>query len=87
MEPVWIVQAVITAFAIVIWFLFRDLKGKIDKIQEDFLNYKTHVAENFITQPQLARAIEALNKTIEGVASGVARIEERLYKSHQDKSE
>lgn len=79
---VWIVQGVLTAFAAVLWYLYKEIKKKLDHVQEDFLKYQTHVAENFITQPQLARAIEALNKTIESVASGVSRIEERLYKQH-----
>ncbi|MGZ8888064.1 MAG: hypothetical protein ACXW1D_00745 [Halobacteriota archaeon] len=87
MDMMWIIQSLIGLSLAVGGFLYKDLKAKVDKTQEDFLMYKTHVSEVYATQPQLTRAIEAVGKTIDGVAATVGRIEERLYKvSHTTNS-
>lgn len=59
-------------------FLYRELKFKVDKTYEEFLAYKVHAAETFITIDQLTRIVENLNKAVANVNDAVLRIEQRL---------
>lgn len=86
MELAVLINILLAAFGTVLWFLFRDMKTKVEKNQEDFLNYKTYVAETYVNHPALAKAIDTMSKNIEAVASGVTRIEERLYRLQQEHS-
>lgn len=86
MDLVWIVQALLAVLVTLIGFLYKELKGKVDRNLEEFLNYKTRVSEIYATQPQLTHAIESVNRTVDTIAAGVSRIEERLYK-HQERNE
>ena len=80
MDLLWVIQTLIGLAIMVGAYLYKDLKAKADKTNEDLLIYKTHVSEVYATQPQLTRCMEAVGKTIDGVAAAVGRIEERLYK-------
>lgn len=84
MDLIWIVQFLLGGFATVLWFLFRDLKQRAEKTQEEFSSYKVHIAEAYVSHPQLEKTIDALTRNIESVAQGVARIEDRLYKREQE---
>lgn len=65
------------ALAAIGW-LYREVKHKVDKTHEEFLIYRTHVAERYVSSEQLTKAIENLNNTINSVAEGMTRIEARL---------
>ena len=66
-------------------YLYRDLrtetvsvKVKADKTYEELLNYKLMASEKYVTNDHLAQAVINLNKTLENVASGIIRVEQRL---------
>lgn len=73
-----VAQIVVGCILAVGGWLYRELKQKVDKTHEDFLVYRTHVAERYVSNDQLTKAIENLNNTINSVAGGVTRIEGRL---------
>lgn len=73
-----VIQIVIGLAFTVFGFMYKELKNKVDKTHEDFLVYRTHVAERYVSVDQLTKAIENLNSTINSVASAVTRIEGRL---------
>ncbi len=78
MDAAMIIQALVGALGVVLWFLYTELKKKADNQHVDFLNYKLHVAETFVTTNQLTGVIETLNRNVEAVATTALRIEGRL---------
>lgn len=84
MDLVWIVNGLFMILFAVVGYLYKELKSQTGENQRDFLNYKTHVSEQYATQPQLTRAIDAVGKTIETMAQGVARIESRMYEQRNN---
>lgn len=78
MDLVWIVQFLLGIGVALIGYMYQDVKAKAEKVKEDLADYKLHVAERYVSNDQLAKSLENLGKTIEGVASTVARIETRM---------
>lgn len=73
-----IIQGLLGAFGVVLWYLYTEQNKKINALTMDQLNYKVHVAETYVTSGQLTKAVENLNKTLENVSSGIIRVEQRL---------
>ena len=78
MEWQIVAQSVVALVLAVGGYLYRELKVKVDKTHEDFLVYKTFVAEKYVSNDKLMEAVGNLNKTVDNVASGILRIEARL---------
>jgi predicted nucleic acid-binding Zn-ribbon protein len=49
----WIAQAVLGAFAAVLWFLFQDVKSKAEKATNDLAEFKTIVAQVYVSHTAL----------------------------------
>ena len=73
-----VIQIVMGLAFTVIGYLYKELKGNSDKNREEFLIYKTHVAETYVSNDKLTDAVGNLNKNVENVAAGVLRIESRI---------
>lgn len=78
MDIVWIVQGLIAIVLTVGAWMFRDVKMTAEKTKDEFLAYKTHVAERYVSSDQLTKTIDNLYKTLDNVAGAVSRIETRL---------
>ena len=74
----WAVQALVTAFAVVLWFNLRDIKSKAELNTADLAGYKLHVAETYITENELSKAIQALSKSVDAIFTALHRIEDKL---------
>lgn len=74
-----IIQLCLGVVVSVVGYLYRDVKTKSDATQLDLLAYKLHVSENFVSNDQLARAIEVFNSSIADVKAGVQRIETHMF--------
>lgn len=46
-------QAVVGAFAAVLFFMFKDVKRKAEKAVEDLADYKTEVAQTYVSNAVL----------------------------------
>lgn len=73
-----VAQIVVGCIIAVGAWLYRELKSKVDKTHEDFLVYKTSVAEKYVSNDKLTETVANLKSTVETVASGILRIENRL---------
>lgn len=73
-----VIQIVIGLAFTVGGYLYNELKNKADKTYEEFLIYKTFVATNYVSNDKLTEAVGNLNKSVDSVASGILRIEQRL---------
>lgn len=73
----------------VTWYLFRRLQGQVDKqgekhakeaadLREALAAHKLHVAENYVTNNELSKAIDSLNDTIKAVFAKLERIDTKL---------
>ena len=79
-----IIQALLGVLWAVMAWNFMRLQAKADATERDFAAYKTYVATTYVTDSQLAKALEALNHNIETVLQTVNKIEDRLYKKEQN---
>lgn len=80
-----VVQLVVGVVLSVGAYLYRQLKqdttevkAKLDRTHEEFLNYKLHATEKFVTNDHLAQAVTGINRTLENVAASMVRVEARL---------
>lgn len=73
-------QALVTVLCAVLWFLFRDAKAKADATAKDFADYKVHIAANYVTHTDLAKAIDAFNRSVDAIFAKLERIEDKLDK-------
>ncbi len=83
MDLLWIVQGLLGICVAVGAYLYRELKAKADKTHEELLNYKTHIAEQYVSSAELEKVIANFNKTVDAVLVGVARIEGRLDRAQE----
>lgn len=80
----WAIQALFTGFCAVLWISFRDLKATAEANVRELAAHKLHAAENYVTQSDLTRAIDALSRGIDAVFKKLDRIEEKIDQK-QDK--
>jgi hypothetical protein len=80
----WAIQALFTGFCAVLWIGFRDLKATAEKTVSELAAHKLHAAETYVTQGELARAIDTLSRSIDAVFKKLDRIEEKIDQK-QDK--
>lgn len=89
MEPeklvLYALQAVGGGFCSVLWFNYRLLLAKVDSTAHDLALYKVHIAENYVTQNELTKAVESFNRSVDGIIYKLGRIEDKLD-SKQDKA-
>ncbi|OVE48547.1 hypothetical protein CBW21_08250 [Chromobacterium violaceum] len=73
----------------VAWYLYRRLQGQVDRngeqhskalaeLHKDLSEHRLHVAENYVTNTVLTRALDSLNDTIKAVFQKLDRIDEKL---------
>jgi hypothetical protein len=76
---IWhVVEGLIGLIMIVVWWNFKELKKQVDGIQDDQARYKLHVAEHYVTQNDLSKAIDALSRAIDAIFKKLDRIEDKL---------
>lgn len=74
----WLLQFLVAGFCTVLWFNYRDLKNKSETTAKELAQYQLHIAENYVTQSELAKAIESLIKSIDAVFAKLERIDTKL---------
>lgn len=78
----YVLQGLGGAFCTVIWFAYRDLKAKQESDRESLAAYKLHVAESYVTQNVMTKAIdsiaEALKTMNQSMDKKLDRIEYKL---------
>lgn len=79
----FVLQAIGSGFCGILWMNFRDLKAMNDATSLALSAHKLHVAENYVTQTDLSKAIDAFSRSLDALLKKLDRIEEKLYK--QDK--
>ena len=75
---IWVIQVIGGAFGTVLWLNFRDLKLKCETTAKELGNYKIHIAEQYVTQTELTKAIDTFNRSIDAVFAKLDRIEDKL---------
>lgn len=80
----WFLQVLIGAFSAILWMNFRDLKFISEATTKELAAYKLHVAECYVTQNDLSKAIDSLGRSLDAVFKKLDRIEEKLD-NKQDK--
>lgn len=57
---------------VVLWSLYLSVRKeaarahtRIESLGAELANYRTHVAENYVTQPALAKALNSVERTVE----------------------
>lgn len=72
------IQLLVTALAIVLWRQLVDVKRAGEFTARELAEYKTHVAETYITSNELSKAVDSLNRAIDAVFKKLERIDEKL---------
>lgn len=80
----YLLQVVVGGFCGVLWFLYQDLKKKADGTAKELANYRVHIAETYVTQNELTKAIDALNRAVDAIFNKLDRIDNKLD-NKQDK--
>ena len=79
-----VLQALGGGFCALLWFNFREVKSHLKNVSDDLAAYKLHIAENYVTQNELTKAIDGLAKSVDNMSSKLDRIEDKLS-AKQDK--
>jgi hypothetical protein len=69
---------VLTAFGVVMWFSFRKNVDDVEKLKDDFSNFKVHVASNHPTQDAIDKVFQKLEDIQKGISDMVSNIRDRL---------
>ncbi|PUA17252.1 hypothetical protein [Glaciimonas sp. PCH181] len=84
------IEGLLSAFSTVIWFSYRDQKAKNEATQRALDEYKLHVAESYVTQNVLSKAVEGIAKSLESFSQSMDKKLDRIeYKldGKQDKGQ
>jgi hypothetical protein len=54
----WAFELILVALAVVLWYLMRQLIDDMRVLEKDLSTYKPHVAETFVTQGGLGKAVD-----------------------------
>lgn len=73
-----IVEILIAALAAVMWFLMRGLISDVRSLAKELDAYKLHVAERYVTQDGLTKALDGIGGQIDAVFRKLERIYEKL---------
>lgn len=63
----------------------KEQQSSLDMHSREAASFRLHISENYVTQNELSKAIDALSRGIDAVFKKLDRIEEKLD-SKQDKS-
>ena len=74
----WGVDILLVALATVMWFLMRKLIADVEAIGKTLADYKLHVAENYVTQNGLGKAIDNFTGQVDNIFKKLERIEDKL---------
>jgi phosphoenolpyruvate-protein kinase (PTS system EI component) len=74
----WATQALLGGLGLVLWTNLRDVKATAEGNAKALADHKLHAAENYVTQSDLTRAIDALSRGIDAVFKKLDRIEEKI---------
>lgn len=61
----------VPAFAAVLWFIWQDMKSKVDKLGEEATAFKLHVAENYVNHTDLTEAMNGIKEVLGDMRSGI----------------
>lgn len=71
-------QALGGGFCTLTWFNYRDLKANLEANRADLAKYKIHIAETYVTQNELTKAIDAFHRSVDAIFAKLERIEDKL---------
>ncbi len=74
----WVIELVVGGFSVVVWFLLRKLIADMGDLEKALAAYKLHVAETYVTQSGLTKAVENFSAGIGEVFRKLERIEDKL---------
>ncbi|NKI68976.1 hypothetical protein GN109_06050 [Collimonas pratensis] len=81
----WVVQGLLAVLCSVLGWNFKTLRADVvaasterEAVNKDLQAYKLHVAETYVTQTDLSKAIDNFGKAIEAVFKKLERIEDKL---------
>ena len=81
----WAVQLLVGVLLAVLAWNFRKVEAKADATEKEFAAFRTRVAETYVSDNDLTRALSSINQNIQTVITTVARVEERLYAKEQQR--
>ncbi|PRP68678.1 hypothetical protein BUE93_21050 [Chromobacterium amazonense] len=78
-----------SAVGAIAWYLYRRLQGQVDRhgelhsketadLRAELSAHRLHVAEHYVTDTVLTKALDSLNDTIRAVFKKLDRIDEKL---------
>jgi hypothetical protein len=73
----WLIL-IATGCGAVIWWMFRSMHSRVEKLETAHADFKLHCAETFVTSNTLEKALDNLNRTINAVFAKLERIEDKL---------
>lgn len=73
-----VVEMLIAALCGVMWFLMRGVMSDVRTQAKELAAYKLHVAEKYVTQDGLTKALDGISSQIEAVFRKLDRIDEKL---------
>jgi hypothetical protein len=63
----WIIELLVSAFALVLWYLLRKVIADVRELEKAFSDYKLHVSENFVHHDTFKRIEDKLDRLLEKV--------------------
>lgn len=78
MDATMIIQGLLGAFGVVLWYLYTEQTKEVKRIAMEVLQYKVHVSERYVSNDKLNETVANLNRNVEQLAAGVLRIETRI---------
>jgi hypothetical protein len=76
----WVLDILLVIVGTVMWFLMRKLIADVEALGKALDAYKLHVAENYVTQPAMTKAFEAITSHLAEVFRKLERIDDKLDK-------
>lgn len=83
----WAFQGLASMLIVVLWAILRDLKLKVEKLDDDVANHKIEAAGKYLTRDEMKNMVETINQTLERHADKVDhrfdRFEQRLLEARR----
>ena len=83
MDIVWGFQFLLTGVIAILGWNFKALHAKSEATGRELADYKTQVATFYVTEAQLARSLDTVERSLQMMQATLQRVEERLYAKEQ----
>jgi hypothetical protein len=68
-----VLQVLLSGFTFVLWTNFNEVKALANKSSKDLMDQRIHIAENYTTKTDLAKTIETLQRSMEGLSASMTQ--------------